>query len=417
MWQPGLAVGVAVALAFGIWTGSAQAQQPQNDQAEEVDAGTQALEADLDRQEAEQEEAEARQIWLGKLRIRPHLNFSGVYDDNIYIASDSAGKTADYVFTISPGMGAGAGDFEARTENFVYVDYTPGVVIFEKRSDSDATEHDARLDGQYRFAKLVVGLNQSYVSASGALVDAGGRTTRQIYTTGVRGTYEISPKTTWTSQFRQTITDYQTLYDSVEWYNQNWVDYEIMPKTRLGVGLNFGWLEVDRSVDQEYQQLMSRIDWKPTDKISIQARGGVEYRQADEGKDSFNPVFGLGGSYRPFDGTSVNLDGYRREMNSASQFAHNMVTTGFTMGVRQRFLQKFFVTVNGGYDETEYRGVLSSILATREDEYWFIKPGVESDVTDFLKLSLFYQYRENNSTVPASSFNNNQVGFQAKLLF
>ena len=56
-------------------------------------------------------------------------------------------------------------------------------------------------------------------------------------------------------------------------------------------------------------------------------------------------------------------------------------------------------------------------LVTREDNYYYVKPQLDYDITEWWGITVFYQFRENDSTVASVSFNNNQVGIQTYLRY
>src|SRR5438105_1242317 len=177
-----------------------------------------------------------------------------IYDDNIYIAPN---KTADALWTISPNMLMGIGDYREKEANLLSLSYLPSVILFTDQTQNNAIDHDALLQAQWRPGAWKFGLQQAYQKYSGAVVDVGNRVNRQIYTTGLQANYEISPRTSVELDGRQSINDYQHLRSYNEWIVSGWVDYEVMPLLKAGLGLTGGFVDVHEGANQTYQQALA----------------------------------------------------------------------------------------------------------------------------------------------------------------
>jgi hypothetical protein len=354
----------------------------------------------------------------GNLEIHPHFDAQVVYDDNIFIRQTN--RVDDWIYTLSPGILLHAGDYFKKDENFVAVDYTPSIIIFGENSSSDNVDHEAVFDSQYRFTKLTLGLAQVFQALSGTVIDVGTRVDRNIYTTDFTSSYELTGKSSVEVNLRYSATEYSsgTLFDYNEWINQNWYNYQIAPKTQVGAGVMFGFLNVDQTPDQDYQQALLRVIYNPTGKLTLRGSGGFEWRQSDTvNEDRFTPVFSAGVGYQPFDGTHLDLDVFRRVQSSASSFGQDFTSSGVTFNARQRFFQKFFVGVRTGFENLNYHSYVPGIIASREDDYLFVQPSLSYDFSSNVSASLFYLYRENDSNQPSVSFDNNQVGVRVSVLF
>ena len=103
-----------------------------------------------------------------------------------------------------------------------------------------------------------------------------------------------------------------------------------------------GVLDSPSSPRQYYQQARLRLNYAATGKLTLKFSGGVEVLEF-EGDNSIKatPVFSLGLAYQPFDGTTLNLAGYRNIIGSNATAGQDIIATGFEIGVEQRFFQKF----------------------------------------------------------------------------
>jgi hypothetical protein len=361
---------------------------------------------------------ETASLKWGDLEIHPHFDAQAVYDDNIFIRSTN--KVDDWIYTLSPGILLHMGDYFKKDENYVALDYTPSIIIFGENSASDTVDHEAIFDSQYRFTKLRLGLKQAFQSLSGTVIDVGDRVDRNIFTTDLTSNYELTGKSSIEVNLRHAATEYENgaLFDYREWINQNWFNYQIAPKTQVGAGLTLGWLDVDRTPDQDYQQALLRVIYNPTGKLTLRGSGGFEWRHFDTvSNDRFTPVFSAGLGYQPFDGTHFDLDVFRRIQSSASTFGQDYSSSGVTFSARQRLFQKLYIGVRTGYENVNYHSYVPGITTSREDDYLFVQPSLTYEFNSNVSASLFYLYRENRSSQPSADFDNNQVGIRVTVMF
>jgi uncharacterized protein (PEP-CTERM system associated) len=126
----------------------------------------------------------------------------------------------------------------------------------------------------------------------------------------------------------------------------------------------------------------------------------------------------LGGTWSPFDGTTVYLDAYREEYSSSTLNSQNYFATGVSGRIRQRFLQKFYVGIGGGYENSQYYRTSAAAAPTnREDNYYYVRPSLDYQITDWWSVGAFYMYRTNDSTSATNNFFNNQAGLETSLAF
>ncbi len=387
-------------------------------------------------------------LHLGPLDVHARASSSFVYDDNISLHDRPRSGTQigfiqtgqsqeplgdDFIFTFSPGIVfTKAATLEDSRTAFA-LDYSPSLVFFMKNSEQNAVNHDVKMNAGYALTKLTLGLVQSFSSTEGGVVDVGDRVKQRGYNTGLTVRYELTEKTFLQLDGAYRLTDYETLTDSQEWTVTPTANYQITPKVTLGLGVTVGQLFVEEQTlevrpsglnssvtnvvpktrAQTYVGPTLRASYKTTEKTDVNLSFGGEWRQYTDGSDSFGPVFSLAGSYRPFEGTSFTLEGHRRQQNSAVINGANFITTGGTLGVRQRLRDNLFGTANFTYDHSDYEPTTSAVAITRRDDYFLLRCGLEAILGRSWSLGVFYQYREDISSDESYSFNNNQVGVQA----
>lgn len=353
----------------------------------------------------------------------------GVYDDNINISSFD--RIADFYFAIDPTVNFTLGGTDAATS--LSFTYTPQFFIFIDNTDAAAIQHIVRLNASHSFGHLGLGVTQDVQILDGqnlnslsdpsghqANIDVGRRAAHQVYTTGVSGSYDLTGKLFLTAAGGLAIDNYNDNGISSNSVSGNlFLNYTYSDKLVVGLGGTGGYNTTDTSnTNQTYEQVNARLSYSVTGKISLSLSGGVEFRQSEgtSGTDVI-PVYELSASYHPFDGTSIGLSGSRRTQNSAVLSGQDYAETIIGLSLSQRFFTRFTFGLAFGYTNTDYFSVVEGLNASREDNYFYVSPSVDADVTRYLSVGVYYLYREDSSNFPLFSFYNNQVGFRMKLTF
>jgi len=358
------------------------------------------------------------------------LNVREIYDDNINLGQ--VNRDDDFYTTIEPSIDLSWGDPDT---NFLDLNYSPNAFIFANHSENDALQHIIALTGQCRFPLLTLTLGQDIqiLDGTGLTTDTGtgtsftrtnldvaGRTKVNIYTTHLDANYSLTGKTFLTGGVSYSVSDYPDFISSSVLSGNAYFNYTYSPKLAIGLGLNGGYEFVDSpSQDQTFEQINARASYELTGKVSATLTAGVEFRQSAENgaDDNGSPVFQGSLFYQPFDGTSLALTLARRTLASATLASQDFHSTSFILSVRQRFLQRIYVGLTGGYENSSYFSTVSDVSSTREDDYYFLQASLDFNVTSFWTAGIFYLYRESDSSLPSFSFYDNQFGFQTSLTY
>jgi hypothetical protein len=363
------------------------------------------------------------------------LTIRGVYDDNINIANTN--KVSDYYIAIEPAITLGFGDITGHQDNYIRFDYAPSVLLFVDHSDNNAVQHLVHLEGQHNFGKLTLTLGTDLAILDGTDIgtttdattpgahvnlDAGGRRRMDMFSTRLNASYDLSGKTFLSTGFDSAVTAYpgSTLNDSQVISENLFINYRYSDKLTVGLGGTAGYDFVSApNPDQTFEQANARLSYVVTGKINFNASGGMEFRQfeGDSRGLYIAPVFELGMSYQPFEATSFTLSGSRRTYNSGVLAGQDFAGTTITATLRQRFFQRFYLGVSGGYQNSEYFSTVDGVSATRSDDYFFVEPTLDFNVTRFWTVGAYYLHRQNDSSTSIFAFDDNQVGFRTGLTF
>jgi hypothetical protein len=364
-----------------------------------------------------------------RFRYELSVTVRGVYDDNIYISSFN--RTSDYYFTIEPSISLwlGSGDEGHSSLSLVY---RPSLFLFAQNSNNDSVQHIIHLQGAHGFGHLSLSLSQDVQILDGqnlnslsdptghqANIDVGARTQHQIYTTALGASYDLTGKLFLSAAGAIAADQYKTQISSQSFSGNMFLNYNYSEKLVIGVGGTGGYNTTDNSVsDQTFEQANVRMSYNATAKISLSASGGVEFRQsAGNSTTNISPVYTLSASYQPFDGTSISLSGSRSTQNSAVFTGQDFADTTINLSLNQRLVQRVFFGFAVGYTNSNYFSVLNGVSATRNDNYYYIEPSLDTNITRYWTVGAYYLHREDSSSFSSFSFYDNQVGLRTKLTF
>lgn len=376
---------------------------------------------------------------IGNVDVRPHASYSVVYDDNIFLehkskflgATGKPGRDHDFIHTFTPGVRLNAGDAGARQSAYFDANYQVNFSRFTHNSGSDATDHNASVALGGKFNHLHVAVEQSLTSqsdADAANLAANGRVKRKTWGTKIDSDYEISDKTSASLNLAQTIGDYSApLVDSVDRSAHLWLDYQVLPKVRAGVGGGIGYLQVDGTAanhnpNSVYYNGQVRLAWKATDKLSITASGGLQFMNIQEqgAADPAGAIFSLGANWKAAERTTASLTAARgRKVSNALGSALNEETS-VTASISHGLWERVTVSLDGGYSLSHYKATsVGTLAALRDDNYFFFKPSLSYKFAERAQATVYYQYRRNDSdlTLNANDFYGNQVGLELSYRF
>jgi hypothetical protein len=358
------------------------------------------------------------------------LTVRGVWDDNIFISHTN--KVSDYYFAIEPYITIGVGDIEGRNRSYLRLDYMPSAILFVDHSDQDAFNQLIHLEGGYNSGRLALVLSEdiallesanlnSFFDTTGlwANTDASGPTRMNIFYTRLRATYQLTGKIFLQGEFDSPSYAYPGNISNYTISGGLYLYYNWLPKVSVGIGGTFGYNWVDApSTDQTFEQVNLRLNYEVTAKIGLYASAGVEFRQFDGNRNTYDtPVFEIGATYRPFSGTNLSLAAGRRIYNSGFLPNQDFASTYVAARFQQRLFHRVYLGLGAGYENSDYIAADRDVSATRNDDYWFIEPSVDVLITRWLSAGVYYLHREDSSNQDFFSWEDNQVGVRATLRF
>jgi len=376
---------------------------------------------------------------VGNVEVRPSASYSAVYDDNIFLEhrhkglalTGRPGRDHDFIHTFSPGLRLLAGDTAQRQSAYMAFNYQARFLKFSKNSAGDAIDQNGDLQAGVYFNRLKLDLTQSLIRNSDAdnrNLAANGRVRRANYDTTLNAEYEVSEKTRANLILSQQIADYQApLVDSATRSAALFLDYQVLPKVKMGIGGDIGYIQVDGNAvnhnpNSLYYSGLVRLNWQATEKVTIGGSTGVQHMNIQEqgASDPTSFVFSLNANWKAAERTTLGLSADRRRLVSNALGAQQNEETSFAANLSHQLADALTLTLDGGYTLSHYiattRGAAGFI---RDDRYVYVKPGVAYRFLERAQASIYYQYRRNdaNAVLNANDFVNNQIGLELSYRF
>ncbi len=372
---------------------------------------------------------------LGGFELFPSAWSSLIYDDNINLQNGALEKS-DVIWRLAPGLTVLGGNpgveippgttfaglrsrprqpdlaFSGQPAKMLLLNCVPTIKIYADNDQYNLIEQLAEFTGVYSFARLILALDQDYVKSQDASFDVGAFITAQVFTTRLTSLYELNDRMSVevNGRYRNTSYDDSRYTDSRQWENQNWLNRQLTGKINVGLGVTLGYWDVDRSGTQTYEQVEVRAIYRFAEKMDVSAAVGGNWQQYSGGVPAtWYPIFRIAARYRPVDATEFQVEAHQFQQVSASLLAQNYNTIGFSGSVRQRVINKWFVTVGGGYGIADYYATLPGVPPAVSSTYYSTRVGVDYEFTERWTAGAFYQHQNNVSDV-RSSFTVNQIG-------
>src|SRR5580765_6244826 len=358
------------------------------------------------------------------------LTVRGVWDDNIFISHTN--KVSGYYFAIEPVVTIGWGDIAGHSRSYLRLDYMPSAILFVDQSDQDAFNQYLHLEGGYSSGRLTLSISEdiailesanlnSFYDTTGlwANTDASAPTRLNVFYTRLRADYQLTGKMYLQAEFDSPTYFYPNNISNYTIAGGLYLYYNWLPKLSVGIGGTFGYTWVDNpSTNQTFEQINLRLNYEVTAKLALYASAGVEFRQFDGNRDTYDsPVFEVGAAYHPFSGTNISLAAGRVIYPSGYVSNQDFGATYVAARFQQRLFHRLYLGLGAGYEHSNYFATDRDVNANRDDDYWFIEPSLDVLITRWLSAGVYYLHREDSSNEDFFSWEDNQVGVRATVRF
>ena len=295
-------------------------------------------------------------------------------DDNIYLSSNH--KESDQILTLT-------GHFQLlwglkQEESFLRIDYLPSLIRFEDHSRSNGFDQTGELAGQWRMAKLTLGVQAEVQSLSGADLDVGTRTTRRVWQFALQARYDLSTKTLLEVDLAPSAPTHNITW--VRWSGREQLGRLSGSSQKLAwaPAWSLGYLKPEGGQRPDLSAGAVAPRNPLSEKLTFNASGGHR-TPAIRGRwrHRRDARFPSAVTYKPSETTEISLEASRQNFSSASCLGQNFTTTGGTITSVIGF-RRLFARVTGGYEDADYMDDRCEGGASRHDQYLFVRPALPS---------------------------------------
>jgi len=298
--------------------------------------------------------------------------------------------------------------------------------IYSSRLLVDSFDNSATLEGKRSLGDWTLGASGSYASNSPIVVETGGQNDEETTRVAADVAYKLGDKASFDVTVAWSLRLADPKLQQATWTGSNWkqysatawLNYQFSSRLIGSAGFQAGRDFLDQGDDMSYTQPQLRINWRPTERISIGASSGIESRKIDipGGKTIANPVYSVSASYSPTLTTTLSLGGSRTI--STSYFNDQTIeSTQFSVGLSQRLLQRLFFSVSGSSGTSRYDGTNPFTLTNRDDEYESFNMSISTSFFRRGSASVSYSTSRNSTNATSFGYSSRQFGAEISYRF
>jgi hypothetical protein len=343
-------------------------------------------------------------IEFGPLKLLPHMFYRFLYGNGIQALPGHPSTTA--INSFSPGLLVDFG--KAWT-----FDYTPTWNIYSNHAFHNSTDQDASLTGVAVVHEWTLMFSQTYISTFEPNIETGMQTSEKDYGTALGATRELKPGVDLDTGFDEDLRYVVGYPEALSWSTTDWVDFQVAPTIKFGVGTAVGYVQVGLGSDLFYYSPQLRMTLNPSSKITVNVNAGVEHEdfQGQLGSSRNNPIYDLSVEYAPFTPTKLSITA-GQAINTAFIADQTTQTQHSGVALEQRFLEHYFLSAGIDQTDVSYVSSVGAGSTVRRDRNLSSNVRLGTVVLSRVTLSVLYEAGKNTSSLPGYAYSTQQVGFE-----
>lgn len=350
-------------------------------------------------------------VQKGPVALKPQLHASQTFNDNVTYREK--GGSADFITTVSPGLGLQVGRLDY---NYLEAQYFYDRVQYWDHSTLTANQHRVAIDSRVGISRFTLrGRDRiEFLSSpvAGGISVGGDRVDRVVYLDEYRLSYELSPKTSFYGEITHDSVDYESgiaLYDARTLIGTLGFSYLAFSRTSFFGEAYYGTTENDPNTARlgpypaaSFVGGFVGARGRFTEKIEGMVKAGYETRSYDgRDQDSSTPVVEASVTARLREKTGLVLNFSRRQYESA-QFANSSYTrTGVVVDLQQEVgtTGRMKAVLRGEYVITDYEST-RAFARQRQDTIAGAGLNLTYDIKLWFRIFGGYNFEYFESTEP-----------------
>lgn len=354
-----------------------------------------------------------RSFSIGNSRVRYGVSVeaSAAYNNNVFGASKN--PRADMIMTLQPTVYLETG--KKGTMQFLW---SPSVLQYAKYKQLNSVNQAFMFSSRYRWSKLRVGLDASYLAQSGLFLNSQGQSQQKAVFVQIFGGYALTRKTDAILSFSGGVTDSNPGGKQFQGTLNASVDYKYSSKTTVGAGMALSYFYSATGMTTS-ESFLLRLLYNPTSKIVIRGEGGLEFRQSSStaggSSSASTSVINLSAIYRASSKTYVSLRFFRSVDMDAFNSGNLQITTSVETAASWRLSHT--TTLDGGLSAGRVENVSLSGQNTGTFNFVQANLSVSYMLTDEVNLRLFNNLQQKMNDTQGNNYMSNTSGMSLGMRF
>jgi hypothetical protein len=354
-----------------------------------------------------------RSFSIGNSRVRYGVEVAAsvAYNNNVFGANKN--PQADMIMTLQPTFYLETG--KKGTMQFLWA---PSVLQYAKYKQLNSVNQAFLFSSRYRWSKLRVGLDASYLAQSGLFLNSQGQSQQKSVFVQIFGGYALTKKTDAILSFSGGVTDSNPGGKQFQGTLNASVDYKYSSKTTVGAGLALSYFYSATGMTTS-ESFLLRLLYNPTSKLVIRGEGGLEFRQSSStaggSSSASTSVINLSAIYRPSSKTYVSLRFFRSVDMDAFNSGNLQITTSVETAASWRFSHT--TTLDGGLSAGRVENVSLSGQNTGTFNFVQANVAVSYMLSDEVNLRLFNNLQQKMNDTQGNNYMSNTSGMSLGMRF
>ncbi|MDX2080424.1 MAG: hypothetical protein SFU53_06535 [Terrimicrobiaceae bacterium] len=350
-------------------------------------------------------------IGTGRVRYGADVSASLAYNNNVMGTANN--PQGDVIFALQPTIYLETG----RKANVRFL-WAPSFLRYARFKQYDAVNQTFLFSSRYRFSKLRLGMDASYITQSGLFFNSQGQARQASLFARLFAEYPLTRKLNWTFSAEGNATDSDPGGTQFQAMLKSGIDYRYSSKTQFGAALEIGQQSGPGNLTT-FQAFLLRVIYNPTARLTISGEGGIQFRQSRStsagSSSTSSTVLNALLSYRATDKTAFAMR-FSRSVN-VDAFAPDNIQTVTTVEASLLWeisrRAQFRASLLGGYVEQESLGGLA------EGSYYFAQGSVSLNylLSNGVSVQVFNTFQQRLRDTQGGNYLSNTSGMSMGMRF
>ena len=347
----------------------------------------------------------------GRVRYGVTMSASAAYNNNIN--GSSTNPQGDLIFTLQPTFYLETG--KKGTMQFLW---SPSFLDYAKYKQFNPLNQTFVFSSRYRWTKLRVGLDASYIAQSGLFLNSQGQAQQKAIYAKMFAGYSLTKKTEVSLDFSGTSTQSSPGGNQFQGTLTTAVDYKFSRKTTIGAALALSYANFSNGMTTS-EAFLLRLLYNPTSKLVFKGEGGLQFRQSSStGSGSYSAattVVNLSLTYNPSTKTYVSMRLFRNVDMDGFSAGTQQITTGLEATVSWRITHA--ASFSAGLAAGRIENVATNGQNAGTYNYTQVNVSLSYMLSNDINLSLFDNVQQRLGSTQGGNYMSNMSGMSMGMGF